>query len=287
MQRRVDKEKTVSSRGRVACVSLKPFRVAGRLLVRRSFSLGASARAALPHSSPVQLPRTSSDHSPLPSQQSYSFIVLLSRKEETLLICSTSTPAFHRPRAATAMSTLKASSLAPNAPSPTPSNTSANGTKRKRPEESRGNVVYSQPENTDTRNHDMTQLTYAIEHLQQKPDVWFTFKEIMDYLNIRDGDPLRKRLKDSFHNNSPYSKVEYDPASKKYRYKPKYNIRTNSELRQYLQNQKSAQGLSVKDLKDGWPSVQDDLRILEGNKQILVRHNTKDFNARTVYVTCK
>lgn len=184
------------------------------------------------------------------------------------------------------MSTLKATSLAPNAPSPTPSNTSANGSKRKRPDEGRAAVVFSQPENTETRNHDMTQLTYAIEYLQQKPDVWFTFKEIMDYLNIKDGDPLRKRLRDSFHQNSPWSKVEHDPATKKYRYKPKYNIRSNAELRQYLQNQKSAQGLSVKDLKDGWPSVQDDLRTLEIRKQILVRHNIKDTNARTVYVSC-
>ncbi|KAF1969513.1 transcription initiation factor IIE, beta subunit [Bimuria novae-zelandiae CBS 107.79] len=180
------------------------------------------------------------------------------------------------------MASLKASSLAPNAPSPTPSNTSANGTKRKRPEGS-GGVVFSQPKDTAMRNHEMTQLTYAIEHLQEKPDMWFTFKEIMDYLNINTNDGLCKRLKTYFDHNNPSSKIEYDPATKKYRYKPKYNIRNNAELRQYLQNQKSAQGLSVKDLKDGWPTVQDDLRILEQRKQILVRHNTKDMNARTVW----
>lgn len=185
------------------------------------------------------------------------------------------------------MSTLKASSLAPNAPSPTPSNTSANGTKRKRPEDG-SKVVYSQPYDTDDRNHVFTQLTYAIEYLQKEPDKWFTFRDVMNYLNIReDNGDLRKRLKDYFHLDVPGNKVEYNPATKKYRYKPKFNIRNNAELRQYLQNQKSAQGLAVKDLKDGWPNVQDDLRILEARKQILVKHNQKDMNAKTVYVICK
>lgn len=184
------------------------------------------------------------------------------------------------------MSTLKAGSLAPNAPSPTPSNTSANGIKRKRPEDSRSGIVFSQPENTEVRNHAMTQLTYAIEFMQQKPDVWFTFKEIMDYLNVKEGDEVRKNLKVSLDWVSPHSKFERHPVTGKYRYRPKYNIRSNAELRQYLQNQKSAQGISVKDLKDGWPSVQEDLRTLEIRKQILVRHNMKDTTARTVYVTC-
>lgn len=180
------------------------------------------------------------------------------------------------------MSSLKADSLAPSVPSPTPSNTSTNGAKRKRAEESRA-VVYSQPSDTNSRNHIMTNLTYAIEHLQQKPDTWFTFKEIILYLSLKpDEVDLAKRLKEYFQQSSPSSKIEYDPATKKYRYRPKYNIRNNAELRQFLQNQKTAQGLSVKDLKDGWPTVQDDLRILEQRKQILVRHNTKDTNARTV-----
>jgi transcription initiation factor TFIIE subunit beta len=185
------------------------------------------------------------------------------------------------------MSTLKASSLAPNAPSPTPSNTSANGTKRKRPEEGT-KVVYSQPHETEERNHLYTQVTYAIEHLREQPDKWFTFKDIMNYLNIReDNKMLRHHMKSFFHAQNSVNKIEYDPTTKKYRFKPKYNIRNNAELRQYLQNQKSAQGLAVKDLKEGWLNVQDDLRILEARKQILVKHNQKDMNAKTVYVMYK
>ncbi|KAL5387863.1 hypothetical protein DPSP01_003261 [Paraphaeosphaeria sporulosa] len=181
------------------------------------------------------------------------------------------------------MSTLKASSLAPNAPSPTPSNASANGTKRKRPEEG-SKVVYSQPLDTEERSHLYTQVTYAIEHLREQPDRWFTFKDIMNYLNIReDNISLRKHMKAFFHAANAGNKIEYNPDTKKYRFKPKYDIRNNAELRQYLQNQKSAQGLAVKDLKEGWLNVQDDLRILEARKQILVKHNQKDQNAKTVW----
>ncbi|KAL1600409.1 hypothetical protein SLS60_006794 [Paraconiothyrium brasiliense] len=181
------------------------------------------------------------------------------------------------------MSALKTSSLAPNAPSPTPSSTSANGTKRKRPEEA-SKVVYSQPLDTEQRNHLYTQLTYAIEHLREQPDRWFTFDDIMNYLNIREDDHIvRSNMKTFFHADKVDQKIEYNPATKKYRFKPKYNIRNNAELRKYLQNQKSAQGLAVKDLKEGWVNVQDDLRILEARKQILVRHNQKDMNAKTVW----
>ena len=185
------------------------------------------------------------------------------------------------------MSSLKASSLAPNAPSPTPSNASANGTKRKRSEET-SRVVYSQPTDTEDRNHLFTQVTYAIEHLREQPDKWFTFKDIMNYLNIKEENAsLRKHMRAFFHSNNAGNKIEFDPDTKKYRFKPKYNIRNNAELRQYLQNQKSAQGLAVKDLKEGWLNVQDDLRILEARKQILVKHNQKDMNAKTVYVLCE
>lgn len=185
------------------------------------------------------------------------------------------------------MSTLKASSLAPNAPSPTPSNASANGTKRKRPDEG-SKVVYSQPLDTEERSHLYTQVTYAIEHLREQPDKWFTFRDIMNYLNIReDNKVLRSHMRAFFHADNAGNKIEFDQATKKYRFKPKFNIRNNAELRQYLQNQKSAQGLAVKDLKEGWVNVQDDLRILEARKQILVKHNQKDNNAKTVYVICE
>ncbi|KAJ4295156.1 hypothetical protein N0V90_007166 [Kalmusia sp. IMI 367209] len=181
------------------------------------------------------------------------------------------------------MSTLKANSFMRSAPSPTPSNASANGTKRKRPEEV-ANVVYSQPQDTGKGDHVYTRLTYTIDFLKTDPDKWRTFKEIMDYLNVPEADQTtRAQLTTLFRLDSPNQRIEYNPASKMYRYRPKYSIRNSAQLKGFLQNQKSAQGLPVKDLKDGWAAVQEDLKGLEAKKQVLVKRNPKDQQAKTVW----
>lgn len=183
------------------------------------------------------------------------------------------------------MSSLKPNSFSRNAPSPTPSNTSANGTKRKRPEAPAA-VVYSQPQDTGKGSHIATKLNYTIEFLQSDTEKWRTFKDIMDYLGVPEHDQAqRTQLKRLFHVLDPNQRVEPHPSEDKYRYRPKYNIRNSAQLKGYLQNQKSAQGLPVKDLKDAWPTVQDDLKVLEAKKQVLVKHNHKDQLAKTVYVT--
>lgn len=181
------------------------------------------------------------------------------------------------------MSYLKANSAArTSAPSPTPSNASASGGKRKRPDESSGGVVYSQPQETGTGSHIYTQLTYTIEYLRtsQRP---MPFEEIMDYLGIKKNDHItRQHLTLLYRSDNPQNRIAYSPKDNTYRYKPKYDIRNAAQLKGYLQTQKSAQGLSVKDLKDGWSTVQDDLKELEAKQQVLVKRNQKDQQARTV-----
>lgn len=171
------------------------------------------------------------------------------------------------------------------APSPTPSNSSAGATKRKRHEDvAPATVVYSQPQETGTGNHVYTQLTYTIEHLRSTQK-WMTFKEIMNYLNIPENDhETRSHLETLYRSENPANRVEYNPKDNTYRYKPKYDIRNTAELKGWLQNQKSAQGLSVKDLKDGWHSVQDDIKTLEDKQEVLVKRNQKDSLAKTVWI---
>jgi hypothetical protein len=192
---------------------------------------------------------------------------------------------FHYRFTTTAMSSfLKTASVArTSAPSPTPSNASASGAKRKRPEEAAA-VVYSQPQETGTGNHIYTQLTYTIDYLRQNQR-WMTFKEIMDYLNIRaDDHTTRQHLTTLFRSESPQNRISYNPKDNTYRYKPKFDIRNTAQLKGYFQQQKSSQGLSVKDLKDGWANVHEDLKELEAKKEVLVKRNLKDQQARTVYV---
>ena len=180
------------------------------------------------------------------------------------------------------MSHLRAPLSAPSAPSPTPSNSSANGAKRKRPVESLpANIVYSQPQDTGTGEHVYTQVNYATAHLRERQE-WMSFDDITSFLNVRPGHPHYEQLRLLFRSDAAGNRIEYDAARNLYRYKPKLDIRNPAQLKGYLQNQKSAQGLSLKDLKDGWATVADDIKAMADKKQVLLKL-TKDGVPKTVW----
>jgi transcription initiation factor TFIIE subunit beta len=135
-------------------------------------------------------------------------------------------------------------------------------------------VVYSQPLDTGTGEHVYTRLTYTINWLREKRE-WKTFDEIMDFLNVRDADVQRAQLRMLFRSHSEGNRISWNAANDTYRYKPKLDIRNPAQLKGYLQNQKSALGVSVKDLKDGWATVADDVKVMEAKRDVLVKR-TKD-----------
>lgn len=169
-----------------------------------------------------------------------------------------------------------------NAPSPTPSNTSTNGAKRKRPADGGPQVVYSQPQDTGTGEHVYTRLTYATDHLRGHPATWMPFDEIMGFLNVTPGHVQREQLRALMRADNAGNRISWNASNETYRYKPKLQIRNPAQLKGYLQTQKSAMGLSVKDLKDGWATVADDLKAMEDKKEVLVKR-TKDGVPRTVW----
>ncbi|KAH7135577.1 hypothetical protein B0J11DRAFT_547463 [Dendryphion nanum] len=195
------------------------------------------------------------------------------------------------PQTTTVISSAKMSYLKTNsssklsAPSPTPSATSANGAKRKR--ETGPQTVYSQPQETGTGIHLMTQVTYTIEYLREEKR-WMTLQEITDYLNLHQTTPnyehAVRTLQSTFRKKDPQNRIEWDPRTNKYRYKPKYDIRNADDLKSFLQKQKSAQGLPVRELKDGWTEVQEGINKMEEKKEILVKRNQKDLQAKTVWI---
>ncbi|KAF1845212.1 transcription initiation factor IIE, beta subunit [Cucurbitaria berberidis CBS 394.84] len=181
------------------------------------------------------------------------------------------------------MSFLKANSSSRiNAPSPTPSNTSASGAKRKRPAEGASTVVYSQPQDQGTGEHVYTRLTYATDYLRGHPTEWMTFDDIMGFLNVPPGNIQREQLRALMRADNLGNRISWNARDETYRYKPKLNIRNAAQLKGYLQNQKSAQGLAIKDLKDGWTTVADDIKAMEDKKEVLVKR-TKDGVPKTVW----
>lgn len=172
-----------------------------------------------------------------------------------------------------------------SAPSPTPSTSSSGGTKRKRPDAPA--IVYSQPALTGTGESPYTQAHYVINNMREKQMKVWTFDELIDYLSIPQVDATkeqRNRLRYIFRN---HPQIDYnsqgDNGRGTYRYKPKYNIRSADELKAYLQAQKHSIGISVKDLKDGWPDCIPAIEDLERQGQLLVTRNKKDFTPKTVW----
>ncbi|KAL3419655.1 transcription initiation factor iie subunit beta [Phlyctema vagabunda] len=179
-----------------------------------------------------------------------------------------------------------------SAPSPAPSNASntskneGKDAKRKREPE---NVVYSQPAATGYGAEALTQITYIIEFLKKK-DEPKTFQEILEYLSQMHADLETKQTMAKILKRHP--SVRYIPDtnlkvqkwdSGTYVHKPKINVRSKLDLISYLQKKADAQGVAVKDLKDGWPDCEKPLDELEAAHKILVTRTKKDNHARMVW----
>jgi transcription initiation factor TFIIE subunit beta len=187
------------------------------------------------------------------------------------------------------MSFLKSSSAVPanlSAPSPTLSNTSSGGTKRKRPADGvkpATSAIYSQPRETGTGSHILTQVVYATDYLKGagRP---LTFKEITDYLGPAVDDPEQQARLLNIFQLGRTERISYNAKTDKYSYRPKSSVKTPEELKGFLQNQKSARGIAVKDLKDGWADAPEAIDAMEKKRELLVTHNKKDGSARTVWI---
>ncbi|KAI9648940.1 transcription factor TFIIE beta subunit, TFIIEB, Tfa2 [Ciborinia camelliae] len=178
-------------------------------------------------------------------------------------------------------------------PSPAPSNAS-NASKSENKDAKRKreptNVVYSQPAATGYGTDAFTQVTYVIEFLKKK-DESKTFQEILGYLSQAHVEQSKKQLIAQILRR--HERVQWIPDPKlktqnwdsgTFKHRPIIGVRNKGALLSYLQNKPDAQGVSVKDLKDGWPDCEDAINELEGENKILVTRTKKDNHARMVWI---
>ena len=153
--------------------------------------------------------------------------------------------------------------------------------KRKRPEQ---NLVYSQPADTGTGRNIMTQVTYAIEYLKTKGTPQ-TLTDLLSYLSIQHRENEYKRTIGTILMS--HEKVEYDRKNDggegTFRFRPVHNIRSKDSLLGHVQSQRTAQGLSVRELRDGWPGAEAAIDELEREGRLLVTRNKKDNHAKMVW----
>lgn len=173
-----------------------------------------------------------------------------------------------------------------SAPSSAPSSQSSvsnrQNLKRKRPEPS--NVVYSQPADTGTGKNIMTQVTYAIEYLKTKGAPQ-TLPDLISYLSLQHKEEDYQRTIGAILRS--HEKVDYhakrDGSEGTFSFRPVHDIRSGDRLLRHLQSQPTAQGLSVRDLRDGWPNAEDTINKLEADGKLLVTRNKKDNHAKMVW----
>lgn len=182
--------------------------------------------------------------------------------------------------------TFAAASASVPSPSASQSTPSPNSKDQKRKRETQP-VVYSQPSETGYGSDSYTQVTYIIEFLKKKGEPK-SLKEILQYMSFMGLPEQQKRTLASILRK--HGRVQWisDPAkttwdSGKFKHKPIIDVRTKDQLLAYLQKKADAQGVSVKELKDGWPDCEEAITELEQKHRLLVTRTKKDGHARMVW----
>lgn len=148
------------------------------------------------------------------------------------------------------------------------------------------NIVYSQPADTGTGKDIMTNVLYAIQKMKEK-NAPLTFEDIVGYLSLQERrhdqgyvHALRSILQ-------VHEKVDFDATGANgngtYSFRPPHNIRSEEQLLQKLQSQTTMTGILVKDLKEGWPGVEQSIDKLEKEGKLLVTRNKKDNHPKMVW----
>lgn len=137
------------------------------------------------------------------------------------------------------------------------------------------------PDSINSGREILTQVVYAIDYLRSKERP-VPFDDIWNYLSMppeqtRHRSTLRQALM-----NHP--KTDYNPGPPAtFQFRPVHNVRNGEELIAYLQKQTTAQGILVKELKDGWPNAITEIEALERKGQLLVTRNKKDNTPKMVW----
>ena len=123
--------------------------------------------------------------------------------------------------------------------------------------------------------HLFTQVTCAVEYLKGHSEP-ISAEKIAGYLNTTMTPAFLHVLKKN-------PKIAYHEDTDLYEFRPLHNIRNSSSLLATLATITTGAGLVVKELKDGYPNVDQDLKTLEARGEVLVIRGKKDGLARMVW----
>ncbi|OAA65212.1 transcription initiation factor beta [Niveomyces insectorum RCEF 264] len=198
--------------------------------------------------------------------------------------------------AAAVAATTAATTTAATPASPTPSVASTASATAATP------AVYSQPENTGVGAALGTNIVYALDYLKKEGGRPVSLAAVLRHLNLdREPEAFQKQVvarmrhhpritwrpDDGLLNSSSTaaSTEENEWKTGTYEHKPIIpHVKDRTALLQYLQRRTDAQGVNVKDLKDGWPDCEAALAALEREHRVLVVRTKKDNHPRMVWL---
>lgn len=169
----------------------------------------------------------------------------------------------------------------PSAPTATTATTTADATKRT-------HDAAFQMSSAGSGSSLMTQVNTAVNYLKGKNPQALAFLDIINYLSLPTEDAksqtplIRKALQGN-------ERVEFVPKAQSangkdsFKYRPTHPVTNAEELKNYLARQSTAQGILVKELKDGWPNCVPAIDALEKENAILVTRQTKDNAPKMVW----
>ena len=151
-------------------------------------------------------------------------------------------------------------------------------------------VPYSQPQLTGYGAEVKTQMTFAVDYLKKKGEPK-TVVEIIEHLSLQgQTEEHKKELTEGLRR---HPRVDWRPDAKAgsqswqsgaYSHRPIIPyVKDATSLIAYLQSRTDASGVSVKDLKDGWPDCEPTLTALQAQHRVLVVRTKKDNLPRQVW----
>ncbi|CAK7564614.1 MAG: transcription factor TFIIE beta subunit, TFIIEB, Tfa2 [Sporothrix epigloea] len=159
-----------------------------------------------------------------------------------------------------------------------------------------GAAIYSQPENTGVGTAIGTNIVYALDYLKQQGGKPASLTVVLGHLNMhREPEAVQKQIAERMRHHPrimwrpdsttlPDSNADDNWKTGTYEHKPVIpNVKDKTALLQYLQRRTDAQGVNVKDLKDGWPDCESALTALEREHKVLVVRTKKDNHPRMVW----
>lgn len=169
---------------------------------------------------------------------------------------------------------------------PKPEDSTASSDSAKRSHE----TAFSQPAPVSSGAELLTQVVHAVDHLKSKAgqkNSILSFDSIVSYLSLPNDS--RRNIPNIRAALITNKRVEFIPKSRSpngqdsFQYRPTHPVTNAEELKYYLQRQPTAQGIPVRELKDGWADCNAAIDALEKERWVLVTRNKKDETPKMVW----